>query len=422
MFAFELWREFKLSLAEITALFPEWKIVFCNEKILILDDISKDKIFSKANNIGWTIKIIEVKEVFWDLESILEDNLNLEWFEWKFNYAINIFGNQQILPPDKRGVRGGVKELLKISKQVIKSFSLNPRFINQDFKNISSVAIIKEALIKKATDFNFIFNKDQIFFWHTVWVQNIYSYSNRDYGKDRDMNIGMLPPKLAQMMINIWMEKWKIENNSPLPLGEGLGVRAKNYEKLEVKSIYDPFVWLGTVLIEAINMWITKIYWSDINDRMVKTSSENIKKLNDKIEFIDEIFMQNAKYIAEVDFLNQIDLIVTEWYLWEIMTKNNINFERIEKQKIKLNDLYEGFFSWLKKQNFKWTLVISFPFWEIKWKYFYFEEIYDILNKYCKINKLLNDNLAFAETKSWSLLYKRDSQHVGREIFSLKLK
>jgi hypothetical protein len=54
-------------------------------------------------------------------------------------------------------------------------------------------------------------------------VQNIDGYSERDYGKNRDMQIGMLPPKLAQIMINI---------SSPLPLGEGLGVRA----------FYDPFV------------------------------------------------------------------------------------------------------------------------------------------------------------------------------------
>ena len=56
---------------------------------------------------------------------------------------------------------------------------------------------------KKETDFNFIFAEDKTFFGHTIFVQDIYGYSNRDYGKLRDMNIGMLPPKLAQMMINL---------------------------------------------------------------------------------------------------------------------------------------------------------------------------------------------------------------------------
>jgi len=52
----------------------------------------------------------------------------------------------------------------------------------------------------------------------------------------------------------------------------------------------------------------------------------------------------------------------------------------------------------------------------------YFEEIYDIINKYSLVQKLLPENIEFSETKSGSLLYKRDSQLVGREIFSLKIK
>jgi len=44
------------------------------------------------------------------------------------------------------------------------------------------------------------------------------------------MQVGMLPPKLSQMMINL--------SSSPLPLGEGLGVRAKEINNV----IYDPFV------------------------------------------------------------------------------------------------------------------------------------------------------------------------------------
>jgi hypothetical protein len=37
-----------------------------------------------------------------------------------------------------------LKEILKISKEVIKENKLNPRFINNDFKNLTSVQIIKE--------------------------------------------------------------------------------------------------------------------------------------------------------------------------------------------------------------------------------------------------------------------------------------
>lgn len=385
MFAFELWREFKLSIAEIFKVFSKsGNTVFCDKKILILDNISKEEILKKAKNLGWSIKIMEVIEVSWDIENILQENLLLEKHEWKFNYAMNIFGKWEIWH----------KELLKISKKIIKEHGKNPRFINQDFKNISSVAIIKEALIKKQTDFNFIFTPNKIYFWKTIFVQDIYAYSNRDYWKDRDMHVWMLPPKLAQMMINL---AW-------------------------AKVVYDPFVWLGTVLIESVFMWNKKVFWSDLSERMVETSSSNLEKLKNNFSFDKKIIFQNAKYIHEVDFLSEIDAIVTEWYLWEIMTKNNISMERIEKQRIKLSDLYEWFFSGLKRLHFKWNIVISFPFWDMKWKFLYFEEIYDIITKYCEVEKLLPENIEFWETKSGSLLYKRDSQLVGREIFCLKLK
>lgn len=395
MFAFELWREFKLSIAEIFKVFPSGKSVFFDKNILILDNLKKEEVLEKSKNIWWTIKIIEVLEVFWDEENILSENLPLNNFEWKFNYAINIYWQKKSL-----------KEILKISKNIIKSASLNPRFINQDFKNVSSVQIIKEALVKKWTDFNLIYWSEKTFFWNSIFVQDIYAYSNRDYGKDRDMHVWMLPPKLAQMMINLSTPP------ATLPPHWG-GLRG---------SIYDPFVWLWTVLIESVYMWNKKIFWSDLSEKMVETSNENLEKLRGKFNFEKNIFFQNAKYISEVNIFSEIDSIVTEWYLWEIMTKNNINLERIEKQRKKLSDLYEWFFSWLKSKNFKWTIVISFPFWEMNTKYFYFEEIYDIIKKYCNILEILPEDFAHLKTKVWSLLYKRDAQLVGREIFVLKIK
>ncbi len=383
MFAFELWREFKLSIAEIYAVFPNIKIIFSHPSVLMVENISETELLENAKKLWGTIKIIQVKEVHGDTQEILENHIDFSNYEGKFHYAINTFGEKK-----------NTKDFLKISKQVIKSHGFNPRFINADGKNIPSVAIIKEALVKRKSDFNFIYGDEKVFFGKTIWVQDIYGYSNRDYGKQRDMNIWMLPPKLAQMMINI--SGWKM--------------------------IYDPFVGLGTVLIESVYMGNSKVFWSDLNPRMVETAHKNIENLKKDFSFTSEIFTQNAKYIHEITQNLENFCIVSEWYLWEVMTKNNISFERIQKQREKLVDLYEWFFSWLQKLNFKGNIVMSFPFWEMKWKYFYFEEIYDIIGKYTNILPLLPENLDISSTKSGSLLYKRDSQLVGREIFTLQLK
>lgn len=41
------------------------------------------------------------------------------------------------------------------------------------------------------------------YFGVTIAYQDVDAYAQRDMDKTRDMGVGMLPPKLAQMMINL---------------------------------------------------------------------------------------------------------------------------------------------------------------------------------------------------------------------------
>ncbi len=398
LYWFELWREFKLSLAEIFKFFSEEKIEFINKKFLILE-INSEKNWEKIKNIAeklwWTIKIFEVEildnnnEIF---EKIFEVAQN---FESKFNYALNIFSEKKL----------ELQKYLIKTKKYLREKNISSRFANKNNFNLSSSQILGNNLIKKWADFNLINTKKNIYFWKTIWVQDINSYSKRDFSKTRDMQIWMLPVKLAQIMINL----------------------SRNPNK-EIKAIYDPFVWLGTILIEAKLMGIKNIFWSDFNEKMVETTKNNLKDFKDikkDIFYLDARDTFKLKNIENSlkNFLEKNEVnIVTEWFLWKIMTKKNINISRIEIQRKNLKKLYEKFFSWLKKINFSWNIVISFPFWELNKKYFYFEEIYEIIKKYCEILPLLPENIEFKVSKSWSLLYKRDSQLVWREIFCLKIK
>jgi hypothetical protein len=387
LFAFQLWREFKLSIAEIFAVFPSGKTVYFDSEIILLEGLSKEAVLAKASNLWWTIKIIEPlpNPPLIKGGNILEDAIK---HNWKFKYGISMFWKKENL-----------KKYLIDTKKLLKSNDISSRFINKDFKNLSSSQILGEKLHISWTDYSYIVTEDNKYFWKTVWIQNIEAYSKRDYSKDRDMQVWMLPPKLAQMMINLW--KWE--------------------------NIYDPFVWLWTVLIEWILIWSKNIYGSDLSIKMVDTSSRNIDKLlqEQNIKWVRKnIIQQNAKYISEVNFLKESESIkiITEWYLWEVMTQKNISIERIAKQKKSLIEVYQWFFKWLSQNKFHWDMVISFPFWEIKWKYHYFNEIYQLLNEYCHIQSMLPVDFPLKTTKSWSLFYKREKQLVGREIFKLRMK
>ena len=397
MYAFQLWREYKLSLAEIYALFPETRVEYIDEHICILDSQDRSFIISKLQHMWGTIKCIELLAHYrWKVwESIMQE---LKDFEWKFRYGLSIMW-------DFKNLKG----LLMETKKLLKEQGISTRFVNKDFKNLSSAQILWEKLVARGTDFTLIVTWDKTqYFWKTIWVQDIESYSSRDYGKTRDMEVGMLPPKLAQIMIHL-------ANFSQF----------SHTGKIKPQIIYDPFCWLGTVLIESILMWNSEVYGSDI-------SANNIEKTKANIEFVkynfkntlkkSELHILDAREITKFSQIKHVDAIVTEWYLGQIFQKYSITEKKLELEKQQLLDIYTLFFEWLKKLKFQGNIVICFPFWDIKWKYFYFSEIYAIIEKYCNIQTLLPKNSDIRPTKSWSLLYKREWQIVGREIFKLQIK
>lgn len=395
-FWFQLWREWKLSVAELINFFPKSEIIFCGSWVLILGNIEKSYLQENFYKLGWTIKIFEldffanIEDIY---ESILETALNTEW---KFKYSLNLFWKKSLK----------LENILKKTKNLLKNKSISARYFNKDdWKNLSSAQILGNSILKKWFDFNIINLWNIFYFGKTLEVQDIDAYSKRDFSKNRDMQVGMLPPKLCQMMINIWKES----------------------KDCESKNVYDPFVWLGTVLIEALNMWIPQVFWSDLSEKMVDESRKNIsdfisKNLLKNISF--KIEKLNAKFINESEILQKekIDLIVTEWYLWEIMTKKNISLDRINKQKESLLSIYSKFFENLAKVDFSWRIVICFPFWELNGKFIYFNEILEILNKFCVIENIFKNSEINLSSKSGSLLYKREKQLVWREIFKLKIK
>ena len=397
-FWFQLWREWKLSIAEILAIFPDSEILFSGSSVLILWNILKEDILVNFSKIWWTIKVFEL-ELQPDLEAVYSEILEYsQKSEWKFKYSLNLFWSKNLK----------LENILKNTKKIFKSKNISARYFNKDdWKNLSSGQIIWNNILKKWFDFNLVDLWGIFYFWKTIQVQDIDSYSKRDFSKNRDMQVGMLPPKLCQIMINIW--------------------RKNIFKNIENLNIYDPFVGLATVLVEALNMGILWVFWSDLNEKMVDESRKNIsdfisKNLLKNISF--KIEKLNAKFINESEILQKekIDLIVTEWYLWEIMTKKNISLDRINKQKESLLSIYSKFFENLAKVDFSWKIVICFPFWELNWKYIYFSEILETLQKHCIIESIFENTEFNLATKTWSLLYKREKQLVWREIFKLKIR
>ncbi|MCK9272768.1 hypothetical protein M0P65_04455 [Candidatus Gracilibacteria bacterium] len=402
MIAFILGREFRLSIAEINNFFSNSKLIFADREIAFFEGISVDEITSNFYKLGGNIKVIEILEELQEeknfpveSEKIISEKIDFE--TGKFCYAFAQYGmNSNIFSSG-----------IKVKKELKKANFKNARFVNKDSNNVNA-AVFKKEKLRSLTgiELNFIKAEDRLFLGKTIAYQDVDSYSARDFGKSRDMGIGMLPPKLAQMMINIALTPTLSQRE-----------REKNI------SIYDPFCGLGTILIEALNSGYSNVYGSDLNEKMVEATSKNISfylKQTTKAE----VFKQDSSQIEKVDFLKGTRniSIISEGYLGSIMTKGHVTEEKIDLERDTLYKIYKGFFSGLKKIHFKGDIVICFPFWELKGKYIYFEEVYRLLRDLgFETKKLLPDNLEFKETRSGSLLYHRPGQQVGREIFKLKL-
>ena len=382
MILFQLWREYKLSVAEILSVFPKIVIEFVSKDVLIVSNLESETAISKAHKLGGTIKIWK------KINGTITDEAEKQ--TWKFQYGISLFGG-----------KADLKKVLIWHKKELKACEISSRFVNKDFTNLSSAQIIGQGLIDNGNDYTIVNNKWEKNIFKTIWIQDIEAYTKRDYSKSRDMQVGMLPPKLSQMLINF---------------SGG-------------KRVYDPFVWLGTILIESVYMGNTTVYGSDLAESMVETSSENLQTLQKAKKFSYEIKKLNAKFVEEFHDLHKTDAIVTEWYLWEVMTQKNISVERIEKQKDSLQKIYQWFFSSLKNAKYKGTIVICFPFWEMAWNFIYADNLYKIVNQYTNIAEIIkSDKISdeysdfLSHSKSGSLLYKRHNQIVGREVFKLTIK
>ena len=220
--------------------------------------------------------------------------------------------------------------------------------------------------------------------WYKViGVQDIDAYAKRDQARPaRDAKVGMLPPKLAQILINLC---------GPLPEGA---------------TVLDPFCGTGVVLQEALLMGY-RAYGTDISERMVEYSDKNLKHFDFKNY---EVGVGDA---ISFHWNQPIDAVACEGYLGKPFAKIPSEME-LKEQKQECGAIVLGFLKNLADQVKASTPVtIAVPAWLRENKTYERLDILDLIDK-------LGYNV---ENKSREgLLYHRDNQVVARDIIILRKK
>lgn len=246
--------------------------------------------------------------------------------------------------------------------------------------------------------------KELIRIWSIIglvmWYQNIWLYEDIDFGKPaRSMQMWMMPAKLTHILINIALKS---------PLLKGVATK----EPGDLYTIYDPFVWSWTTGFLANFMWFDFL-WSDKNiDYVKKNYRRRQTRKRNQANKVFEIFEQdifNPLNIKEKHLESM--LIVTEWRLWNIVTKNTGTFE-IKNFQIEVSKFYQTFLSQIanlfKSKELKLpTMVFTIPYY---------------INK----NNFLESDLKDFAAKLWrnfssvDEIYQREWQNVGRKIIICK--
>ena len=407
-YIFHLGRIPSLSVAELQIMLKKFEVKytvkFISKEMLTLDIENEINFKNFLIQIGGTKKISKIIDSYPNLEeAFISIKSIIEKISGKKTIGYSFYSRQENEKKEMRDVFEKIrKRFIDIKRSQAGKTNIRLVFPDNETLELNSASIYKNKLTIRGVEFNIIISNDKILLSKTIAVQDVESYSQRDYGRPkRDSHIGMIPPKLAQIMINF----------ADIKKGE---------------TILDPFCGIGTILQEAL-LNDYKIIGIDANDKQVENSKENFKWLSERyiLEYPDyKIFQSDVGNITRKIKANSIDAIVTESTLGPVYKKlptikeMKQNFSKLEKVYLKFFQISKTVLR--KKAN----LVVTLPAYKIKPGQYLFAPFIDNLRKIgYSVTCPLDEGLITKHTRITSrnsIIYDRADQTVAREVIIFK--
>ncbi len=232
----------------------------------------------------------------------------------------------------------------------------------------------------------------------TVAVQDIDSYTLRDRGRPkRDARVGMLPPKLAQIIINL--ASGKIETTPP-------AIR-------QLPTLLDPFCGTGVILQEAMFMGYT-VYGTDLEPRMISYSQANLDWLGTSFEIPNVSFHLEPGDATSHQWKPVPDFVACETYLGRPFTDRPAP-DVLAQTITDVNLIIKRFLQNIRPQLKPGTrLCIAVPAWFVGHDAKHLPVI-------ATIEEYGFKRIRFEHALDQDLIYHREEQIVGRELLVLEL-
>lgn len=235
-----------------------------------------------------------------------------------------------------------------------------------------------ELLVVKASN-------GRIVLAESTGAQNITALAARDQGRPkRDAFVGMLPPKLAQIMINLAPTNGRI---------------------------LDPFCGTGVILQEAALLG-NAVYGTDLAEKMISFSEINLKWLAESHHITIDSQLKVGDAI-DSKWQQPIDAVVTETYLGQPFSAPPSN-SKLTEVRGNCNRIISSFLKNIGTQIEPGTpLCVAVPAWRDANGDFVHLPLTDA------INELGYERVEITTVRQDQLLYYREDQIVARELLVL---
>ena len=375
-FLLVLGREPKISLAELEAIFSSSKVKQLSSQLALVTAHS-----IPLDRLGGTIKAAQI------IDEPIQDYLsNLP--AGKITLGISDYSDHA--NPRKTW------ELALKYKNMLRRHGRNVRLVpNGKSPILTSAASHHNQLGEKTNHIEIVkYGK------HTgisVGTQNITAYAKRDQARPaRDAFVGMLPPKLAQILINLASE----------------GAKSG--------TILDPFCGTGVILQESVLMGYSA-YGTDISEKMIQYSQKNLDWITNRTPRLQKNSAPNL-YLEEGNATNHSwkaatpSFIASEIYLGHPLSSPpaDIKLKQLQQD---AKELLTAFLKNIAKQIPSGAqLALAIPAWKRP------DGSYSGVNILDEIDKLGYNAIKYRYASYDDLLYYREDQIVARQIIVLRKK
>ncbi len=384
MIVFSLGRDAALARAELRAVFPALREEGVMVRRLSASGVTADEVRSAFPRIGGTVKAADVVAQVNDVQGWVAAAADYLSAKAEGGKKV-VFGISSDMPKFDRFRAGlGLKKTLKARGH-------NARFVNKANLDVATPIVLREKLDDSGTELHFTVAGGSLSLAATVAIQDIDAYGARDLARERDLRVGMLPPKLAQILLN-------------LARGDDAG-----------HAVWDPFAGLGTVLTEAVRAGSSRVVGGDLNDQTLQSARTNVAAAVKETAST----ARSDFYVGDVRTLSRSAIskfsgcaIVTEGYLGSPFGGGRVPDSLAREERTKVAPIYSEFIASLKAGGFRGKAVMCAPAWHSAGKISYLG-----IPAICKAIGVEME--AFGADGETSVVYRRPDQAVGREIFRL---